>query len=160
MVKRVLSESGVTAPPIDLKRILQAHSIAYVEVEDFPETVSALIVEDGQRTYAAVNSREHLHRQRFSLAHELGHYFLHRQAPAFEEPITIDNPPEEEWQEGSKDPAEAEADMFAGELLVPSEMLKKHYRKGVTIPDLSKLFLVSEQVISIAISRHYSTLFK
>jgi len=157
MASKVLKESRIDAPPVDLVAILRRHGIEYEEVEDFPDTVDALIIEDGAKVYAAVNSRHHLHRRRFSLAHELGHYFLHKDGK-FEEPITIDSPPSEEDELGSKDPAESEADLFAGELLVPLEMLKPHVKKG--IPELSKMFLVSEQVVSIAISKHMRALFK
>jgi len=132
--------------------------LGYEEVEDFPDTVDALIVEDGSKVYAAVNAKQHLHRRRFSLAHELGHYFMHRQGMP-EEDITIDNPPSaDENYIATKSPAEIEADLFAGELLVPLQMLKPHIQKG--IPELSRLFLVSEQVISIAISRHMKALYK
>jgi Zn-dependent peptidase ImmA (M78 family) len=158
MAKKILAESKVKVPPVDLLQILTAHGIGYEEVEDFPDTVDALIVEDGSKVYAAVNAKQHLHRRRFSLAHELGHYFMHRQGMP-EEDITIDNPPSaDENDTATKSPAEIEADLFAGELLVPLPMLKPHVQKG--IPELSRLFLVSEQVISIAISRHMKALYK
>jgi Zn-dependent peptidase ImmA (M78 family) len=157
MASKVLKESRIDTPPVDLVAILRIHGIEYEEVEDFPDSVDALIIEDDAKVYAAVNSRHHLHRRRFSLAHELGHYFLHKDGK-FEEPITIDSPPSEEDGFGSKDPAEIEADLFAGQLLVPLEMLKLHVKKG--IPELSKIFLVSEQVVSIAISKHMRALFK
>jgi len=157
MARKILVESKVKAPPVDLLQILTAHGIGYEEVDDFPDTVDALIVEDGPKVYAAVNAKQHLHRRRFSLAHELGHYFMHRQGMP-EEDITIDNPPSDEPAAPTKSPAETEADIFAGELLVPLEMLKPHVQKG--IPELSRLFLVSEQVISIAISRHMKALYK
>lgn len=157
MANKVLKDSKITAPPVDLLTILRAHGIKYEEVEDFPETVDALIIEDGTSVYAAVNARQHLHRQRFSLAHELGHYFLHRNG-SYGESVTIDNPPSEESEIGTKSPAETEADLFAGELLVPLEMLRLHVQKD--IPELAKIFLVSEQVIAIAISRHMKALFK
>jgi Zn-dependent peptidase ImmA (M78 family) len=157
MARKILAESKVKSPPVDLLQILSTHGIAYEEVEDFPDTVDALIVEDGPKIYAAVNARQHPHRRRFSLAHELGHYFMHRDGMP-EEPITIDNPPSDDLGAATKSPAEIEADLFAGELLVPLEMLKPHVQKG--IPELSKLFLVSEQVISIAISRHMKALYK
>jgi len=48
--------------------------------------------------------------------------------------------------------------MFAGELLVPLGMLKPHAHKEV--PELSRIFLVSEQVIGIAISKNFKVLFK
>jgi Zn-dependent peptidase ImmA (M78 family) len=158
MAKKILAESNVKAPPVDLLQILTAHGIGYEEVEDFPDTVDALIVEDGSKVYAAVNAKQHLHRRRFSLAHELGHYFMHRQGMP-EEDITIDNPPSgDENDTATKSPAEIEADLFAGELLVPLQMLKPYVQKG--IPELSRLFLVSEQVVSIAISRHMTALYK
>jgi Zn-dependent peptidase ImmA (M78 family) len=157
MARKILAESKVKSPPVDLLQILSTHGIGYEEVEDFPDTVDALMVEDGPKVYAAVNARQHPHRQRFSLAHELGHYFMHRDGMP-EEPITIDNPPMDDIGAATKSPAEIEADLFAGELLVPLEMLKPHVQKG--IPELSKLFLVSEQVISIAISGHMKALYK
>ena len=46
MAKKILAESKVKAPPVDLLQILTAHGIGYEEVEDFPDTVDALIVED------------------------------------------------------------------------------------------------------------------
>jgi Zn-dependent peptidase ImmA (M78 family) len=52
----------------------------------------------------------------------------------------------------------SEADTFAGELLVPLEMLKVHVQKG--IPELSRIFMVSEQVVGIAISKSMKALFK
>jgi len=157
MANKVLKDSKITAPPVDLLTILRTYGINYEEMEDFPETVDALIIEDGTSVYAAVNARQHPHRQRFSLAHELGHYFLHREGNRAES-VTIDTPPSEESEIGTKDPAETEADLFAGELLVPLEMLRPNVHKG--IPELAKIFLVSEQVIAIAISRHMKTLFK
>src|SRR6266851_3342093 len=79
MAKKILAESKIKAPPVYLLQILTANGIVYEEVDDFPDTVDALIIEDGAKVYAAVNAKQHLHRQRFSLAHELGHYFLHRE---------------------------------------------------------------------------------
>jgi Zn-dependent peptidase ImmA (M78 family) len=156
MAAKVLNDSKVTAPPVDLRAIAEANGIQYYEVEEFPDSVDALIIEDGRMVYAAVNARQHLHRQRFSLAHELGHFFLHRDF-RYDDDVTIDNPPSEQNDIGSKDPAEAEADLFAGELLVPLSMLKLHVRKDV--PELARIFSVSQQVMAIAVSRHVKALF-
>jgi Zn-dependent peptidase ImmA (M78 family) len=158
MAQKVLKESRITAPPVDLLTILRVHGIQYEEMDDFPDTVDALIIERGHQVYAAVNARQHFHRRRFSLAHELGHFFLHRGNYGSEPLVTIDDPPSEEEVIATKDPAESEADLFAGELLVPLAMLKPHARKGIA--ELSQIFLVSEHVISVAISKHYNVLFK
>jgi Zn-dependent peptidase ImmA (M78 family) len=157
MAKKILRDCQISAPPIDLKRILSANGILYEEVDDFPDTVDALFIEDGTHIFAAVNARQHLHRQRFSLAHELGHFFLHRDI-SLDDPITIDAPPPDESDIGTKSPIEGEADLFAGELLVPFEMLKNHATKS--LPELSKIFLVSEHVVSIAMTKHMKALFK
>jgi Zn-dependent peptidase ImmA (M78 family) len=68
------------------------------------------------------------------------------------------HPSGEEIIINTKSPEEAEADFFAGELLVPLELLKAESNKQ--IPHLSKVFAVSEQVVSIAVSRHMNALFK
>jgi hypothetical protein len=60
----------------------------------------------------------------------------------------------------SLDPYEAEADIFAGELLVPLPMLKRHFKSGMTAADVARLFAVSEQAASIAITTHFTSLFK
>ena len=56
MAKEVLRRGGIKGPPVDLKRIAEAHGIVYEEVHNFPDKVDALIIEDGSRTYAAVNA--------------------------------------------------------------------------------------------------------
>jgi len=64
MASKVLKESRIDTPPVDLVAILRIHGIEYEEVEDFPDSVDALIIEDDAKVYAAVNSRHHLHRRR------------------------------------------------------------------------------------------------
>jgi len=158
MAQKVLKDSKIAEPPVDLLAILRVHGIQYEEVDDFPDTVDALIIERGNKIYAAVNALQHPHRRRFSLAHELGHYFLHRGDYGSSPTVSIDEPPSDEDLIPTKDPVESEADMFAGELLVPLGMLKPHARKGIA--ELSRLFLVSEHVIGIAISKNFKVLFK
>ena len=48
MARKILAESKVKTPPVDLLLILSTHGIGYEEVEDFPDTVDALIVEEAQ----------------------------------------------------------------------------------------------------------------
>jgi Zn-dependent peptidase ImmA (M78 family) len=157
MARKVLRDSKIKAPPVDLVAVLRAHGIEYEEIDDFPDSVDAMIVARENTFCAAVNTRHHVHRRRFSLAHELGHHFLHRDGyPEIE--VSIDYPPSEEFVMGTKSPAEIEADLFAGELLVPVEFLKAAPDKQ--IPALSRLFQVSEQVIAVAMSRHMKALFK
>jgi hypothetical protein len=91
----------------------------------------------------------------FSLARTKTLFFT--QGEPFDDPITIDSPAEGD-DFGTKSPMETEADNFAGELLVPLEMLKLHV--GKSIPELSKVFHVSEQAMGVAVSKNMNALYK
>lgn len=74
--RRLLEESGQKSAPVDLQVISRHLGFEYVEVDHFPEQLSALCVDGQTGRYAAVNRTHHSHRKRFSLAHELGHWVL------------------------------------------------------------------------------------
>ena len=108
-----------------------------------------------------VNEKSGKNRQRFTIAHELGHYYLHY----------LPNP--ENFKEHYKrdstyfrsqnylqndDPFEREADYFASKLLVPDELLERELLKRPNrmgelsdeeIMQLADVFKVNIQVISI-----------
>jgi Zn-dependent peptidase ImmA (M78 family) len=160
--QQILKDCKISDPPVDLEKIIKKHGLEYQEVDYFEEGVDAMIVPIDGRVIAAVNQNSHIHRRRFSLAHELCHHIFHRDRAglaSLHKPVTIDSPPEFDSVEG-KDPFETEADIFAGELLVPVSMLKKHYRPGHTADDVARIFHVSPAVASIAIASHFNALFK
>lgn len=105
----------------------------------------------------AINSHHHLNRQRFTLAHEIGHFSLHLQDIGKE--VHVDKKflafARDPKSSGGFDPKEIEANSFAAELLVPRPMLEAQLRNVlVDIEDdqlikyLAKLFQVSEQMMS------------
>src|SRR5947208_2981495 len=111
--RKVLRDYRYTRPPIPVEEIAVAEGLAIVRVNDWDDRVSAYL--DHRARTIAVNSRHHPLRQRFSVAHELGHFFLaHPLAQGYEEEID----PEQEHQDH-----EIEANEFASELLVPRAML-------------------------------------
>jgi IrrE N-terminal-like domain len=117
-----------------------------------------------------------LNRLRFSMAHELGHYFLHREIYSV---LSLSSP--EDWKEFIQNVPETEyeafeyqANEFAGRFLVPHEKLKSTImdsiemirRSGIEYmlsdsdmvlsrisPFLRRIFGVSEQVIEIRVRR-------
>lgn len=58
-------------------------------------------------------------RDRFTIAHELGHYFLHYLHPAHSGPMSFGR--------GGRDRAETQANVFAASLLMPAEAFIKAY---------------------------------
>jgi Zn-dependent peptidase ImmA (M78 family) len=157
--RQVLKECGITEPPVDLLAVIKKYGLEYDEVDYFDDDVDAMIIPMEGRVIAVVNKKSHVHRRRFSLAHELCHHLFHQDRAALHDTTTIDSPLDASESMG-KDPFETEADIFAGELLVPLPMLKKHYRPSHTADDIAQIFNVSPAVASIAITSHFSALFK
>jgi Zn-dependent peptidase ImmA (M78 family) len=142
-------------------RAVVAHcGLKYEEVDYFPDDVDALIVTTEEGSVAVVNKNQSITRRRFSLAHELGHFVLHRDGSVLEESVSIDSPPTGGDERTGTSIAEREANLFAGELLVPLELLKENFRPGMTAADVGKLFEVSESVAAIALSSHLRAIFK
>jgi len=114
-----------------------------------------------------------LNRLRFTVAHELAHYFLHRDLPQPENFASM--PAFARWTEGyggRKYDSEQEANEFAGRLLVPDSRLKAcfdefapeaeklvaHFRASGSLRDkfaekIAAKFGVNSQVIAIRLDR-------
>ena len=161
MARKVLKDCGCVRVPVDLESILSKKGYEYIELDNLLDGVDAIFLrnKDDGKTYAAVNANHHVHRQRFSLAHEFGHILMNHDLNYYRPYITIDNPPTEKTHTDAEANFEKEANAFAGELLVPLEMLKKEFKKTSDINQLSKIFWVSPQVASIAVSNHMHSLF-
>jgi hypothetical protein len=113
----------VREPPTPLDQIIVTEGITIAPMHWGRESqLDGLLVRN--KRVIAINCDKPLRRQRFSLAHELGHYVLnHDYLKQLGSEIDIDHPPE--TAHISHRPLEAEADEFANELLVPGEILKQ-----------------------------------
>lgn len=158
--RKLLQRCGIKTPPVDLERVVVYLGFEYHPV-NFPNGVDALLLTttDG-RKLAGVNASHHPHRQRFSLAHEIGHRLLGHEVSYYRADISIDHPPTSIDHRNEAKHLETEANIFAGELLVPLEMLKSAYVRVQDLESLAKVFIVSTQVISIAVMTHQRSLFK
>jgi Zn-dependent peptidase ImmA (M78 family) len=118
--KKVLDECGLNDPTEEpLSRIILGRKAFY---EEMPlEGKEGEIVSVSGRSIISINSGIQIEtRKRFAAAHELGHYEMHRNI----KPIFSDN--EEDlmnWYRGG--PHEVEANEFASEFLMPSEVFYK-----------------------------------
>ena len=84
-------------------------------------------------------------KQRYTLAHELGHFFLHQDILKSEE-IHID------IMYRITDENEKEVEYFAGALLMNKLLLEKTYETIKDIKELAKLFEVSESDMTLRLS--------
>lgn len=115
--------------------------------------ISGMLSRETDRVIIGVNSLQNIFRQRFTIAHELGHLVLHPDLN-----IVVDRRFESLKIVGLAErkgrSAETEADLFATSLLMPSSILRKglhgkslDIEQDNSLQDLADRFQVSLQVL-------------
>jgi Zn-dependent peptidase ImmA (M78 family) len=120
--QKLLKHYGETLP-VNVAEIAQACGIS-IRMEKLEDTVSGMLVIKGNKVTIGVNANHHHNRQRFTIAHELGHYLLHKGASGvfFDEALMFFR--NKLSSEGTQ-AQEIEANAFAAELLMPESLLKE-----------------------------------
>lgn len=125
--ERFLQEEGITSLPIDVIDIAESRGIVVQGKTDTAPGVSGMLIRAGDNfgiMYATYIKSTGF--QRFSIAHELGHYLLEGHIDH-----VLPKNGEHFSQAGftSADPYELEADHFASGLLMPSTLFQAELRK-------------------------------
>jgi Zn-dependent peptidase ImmA (M78 family) len=118
LIKRL----GVTTAPVPVERIARRLSVQ-VRYAPFDGDISGMsYVKDGV-SIIGVNNLHHPNRQRFTLAHEIGHVLLH--ARELRRQVHLDRVPlyRDAVSTSGKDARERTANAFASELLMPRVLL-------------------------------------
>ncbi|MCL2562883.1 MAG: ImmA/IrrE family metallo-endopeptidase [Oscillospiraceae bacterium] len=150
IVENLLQNNGQYSPPINVSAIANDLGITVLE-ETMPQgDVSGFIAKrpDG-KICIYVNKDEHLNRQRFTIAHELAHYYLHYKDKSVDQSGVLDFV---EYRNGiyteESTGKESEANAFAAELLVPYYALEALWQAGYTDPaELANKFVVSTEMM-------------
>ena len=144
--------------PVEVEKIAESLGIR-VLAYDLGDDVSGLLaIQDGVGTIG-FNEKESPVRKRFTIAHELGHYILHKE----KSDLFVDKQLIYRSQNSGDTPAkqimEQEANVFASALLMPSNLLRKEVEKAnldlsndEAIANLARAFEVSTTAMSIRIS--------
>ncbi|MBD9359905.1 ImmA/IrrE family metallo-endopeptidase [Methylomonas fluvii] len=132
-------------PGDDLLPIIQALGgcIIYDDLWDLKESNSGSIVieKPGDFRVILANHTSQL-RDRFTICHELGHYFLHYLLPDKETPMRA--------ARYGQNRAETEANWFAASFLMPEEEFRDYFIEvGGNILLLSEKFKVSQQAATV-----------
>jgi len=137
--EKTWKESGEKKVPVVLNDIVSALQIPVKSV-DIEDTEGFVMNHRGREPYIVYNKNHPRNRQRFTVAHEIGHIVLHSADSANKE----DQP--------SQNEQEREANAFANALLVPREHLKKFLKnKDKSLTDICKKYEVSREVATIAV---------
>lgn len=133
------------APPVDVLACARVVGLPIYSV-DLPHGVSGMIKRKPDSTFECyVDASEPSVRQRFTAAHELGHFILHHSS--------IGQTHQDNYRlraEGMTNYQETEANRFAADLLMPRNLISNAIAHGTTsVPALAQLFQVSEIAMSI-----------
>ena len=135
---RVIQSYGIKAPPINVEEFAVLEGLTVVRMDSW-NSLHGMLFRETKRI--GINSKDHPNRQRFSLAHELGHFFLNH----FHDRLDV-NPGIEHIDE-EKDARDQEANVFAAELLMPHDLLQNDFRRLRDVKKLVSLYLVSEEAM-------------
>jgi len=145
----LLKMAGIKEAPVDVHKIAKLLNFTIIEAE-FPNSYSGEIFIEGDVKSIGVNKKHTLRRQRFTIAHELGHY-LNGHEYFDEEGKML-----EDTEFDFNDPLhkqEKEANLFASELLMPKDFLVKDLEiLGLDIEKLTEKYQVSEQALWIRLT--------
>jgi len=154
LTKRLLQEHQVDAPPVDVAKLAEQMGIA-VHFEPADDELSGFLLRDVDRFKAliGVNKNHPPSRQRFTIAHELGHLLLHEG-----EPLHVDRGMKVNLRDGTSSQGtiieEKEANLFAAELLMPAHFIRKDLQEKlsleieVDIEYLAEKYKVSTQAMT------------
>ena len=148
--RNAIAKYRIDGPPVGVHDIAAGEGLAIRLMSSWPPKISGLLLRNER--LIGLNAYHSHHRRRFSLAHELGHWFMRHDFPWHERDVTIDDPPATD--EDGKSPEEGEADEFAGELLAPLAFLKAAMKQSKNPSELAAVFDMSEEAFWVRILRH------
>ena len=151
----ILKNVGITkTSDIDLIKIANYLQVD-VQSANLETDISGLFVIKENKAYIRYNENESVHRQRFTIAHELGHFVLHKDIPLFvdkNEKIMFRN----SLSSTGEIMKEREANAFSAALLMPKLFIEKEIlaitEKHDIVTFLAEKFNVSSQAMSFRLS--------
>ncbi len=153
--RETLHDFGVRSAPVPVERIIKSKNIV-LQYAPLEEDLSGMAyIKDGIGIIG-INALHHPNRQRFSAAHELAHHILHEREIG--KAVHVDRGfrmlLRDDVSSQGVDPLEIEANAFASELLMPSELLTNALHvSGLDIEDdagieaLARKFRVSSSAM-------------
>ncbi|MGC3990190.1 MAG: ImmA/IrrE family metallo-endopeptidase [Chthoniobacteraceae bacterium] len=155
-----MEQHDIHYPPVDIEALATAEGVK-INKQPVAEEVSGFLFRDAASSFAliGVNKTQHPNRQRFTVAHELGHYLLHDTSGVHVDKTFTVRHRDARSSEGT-DVEEMEANLFAAEILMPAHFIEKDVCsvKGLDILDeesieqLARAYKVSSQAMAIRLT--------
>lgn len=120
----LLRDYDTTEPPVPVSKIAE-HLGAEIREAPGDSDVSGMLFRDGRSIVIGINTAHHDNRQRFTIAHEIGHLVLHRS------PVYLDTVHHRDTRAAlGTDDEEIEANQFAASLLMPASFIRRDLEDG------------------------------
>ena len=157
--QQLLARLGVKSAPTPVEKVAKALG-AQVRFSPLDDELSGMIYIKSGVPIIGVNSLHHPNRQRFTIAHELGHLELHREMITTNVHVDKNFPAlmRDSNSATGTEQIEIQANQFAAALLMPSALLKQVLAStqfdiddDKPMDDLAKKFRVSRQALEFRI---------
>jgi predicted transcriptional regulator len=148
----LLKSLDVKQPPVDVGGLARKLRVR-IEQADLGDECSGVLVRRGSAAVIGVHFAHHPNRQRFTVAHELGHFLLHKGGTYVDKGTSLRFRNSESGSGTQKE--EREANQFAAALLMPSEWVRAEFERNPfdladdsQLQQLCQTFGVSAQAMS------------
>jgi Zn-dependent peptidase ImmA (M78 family) len=147
----VIGQFQITEVPVPIFEIAAKMDLQLIEYNLGSETSGVLVINNGKGTIG-YNPKDPLVRRRFTIAHELGHYLMHKESnELFVDSYFLmkyrgnNSYSDEEYKQ------EQEANAFAAALLMPKKNIEKLLRGG-ELNELSESALINKLAAKFEVS--------
>lgn len=122
-VDSILKNAGVITLPVKIEDIAKQLGLKVIPYP-FDDNISGTLIIE--KKTIGFNQTESRVRRRFTIAHEIGHYVLHKERKSvfLDKLFRLNNPGGEQSQE-----LEMEANVFAASILMPENIITKEVKK-------------------------------
>lgn len=154
---KILNDLKIGIPSEIKVNKIAKHLGVDVKAVDMDFEISGLFVIKNNKPHIRYNKNESNNRQRFTIAHELGHFVLHRES----KPLFIDKNEKIMYRDGDSSTGEfrkeREANAFAASLLMPQKFIQKAISNSPKntediVSYLANKFKVSEQAMNFRLA--------
>lgn len=149
----VLRQFAQKQPPVNVHQIARRLGVR-IERADLGEDCSGVLVRRGDAAVLGVNYSHHPNRQRFTVAHELGHFLMHDGDRYIDKGMTTVQFRNAESSTGTQ-AEERDANQFAAALLMPEAWVRREFHQhpfdlgdDQALDAMCRMFGVSSQAMS------------
>lgn len=140
--QEILVKNDMYKIPVDLISLANILNVEVYEQKLENKISGAIRYNKDDKKYTILLNKNDNNRKRFTLAHELGHFFLDKDLLESDE-IHID------ILYRCSDEKEKEIDYFAGALLMPKRLIEIMHEDNPSISELAEIFEVSESAMTV-----------